>query len=393
VTFWPKVKLGEIASVQMGQSPPGETYNSTGIGLPFFQGKAEFGDEHPVAIKWCSQPTRIAEAGDILLSVRAPVGPTNFAAQRCCIGRGLAAIRTKTERSDQYFLHYFLRRFEEDIAARGVGSTFAAINRKDIESLELPLPPLAKQQRIVKLLDEAEELRKLRARADRRTADLIPALFHEMFGDPITNPRNWGLSSLAEVGKLDRGRSKHRPRDEPSLYGGRYPFIQTGDVANANGIVSTFTQTYSEKGLAQSRIWPAGTLCITIAANIGKTAVLGFPACFPDSLVGFVPSEKVVVEYVRQWLVTMESRLEEDAPQAAQKNINLKILNALKIPVPPLSLQEEFARRVAEIRALQAGQAESRQHLDDLFQSMLHRAFNGELYPARSRTAAPAGGR
>ena len=243
----------------------------------------------------------------------------------------------------------------------------------------IPVPPLEEQKRIVKLLDEADELRKLRAQADRRTADLIPALFHEMFGDPVANTRGWPKSLLADVGKLDRGRSRNRPRDDPSLYGGQYPFIQTGDVANSNGEIISYTQTYSEKGLAQSRIWPAGTLVITISANIGKTAILTFPACFPDSLVGFVPGETVLVDYVRQWLVTIEDRLEGTAPQMAQKNINLKILNELMIPVPPLQLQKEFSQRVTEFRQLEAKQATNHQKLDDLFNSLLHRAFQGEL--------------
>ena len=376
---WPTKKLGEIAAVQMGQSPPGETYNLDSVGLPFFQGKAEFGEEYPIRVKWCSQPSRIAEAGDILLSVRAPVGPTNFATERCCIGRGLAAIRGEPKVCNQRYIRYYLKRFESDIAARGVGSTFTAINRNDIECLELPVPPLAEQERIVKFLDEADELRKLRAQADRRADALIPALFNEMFGDPIKNPKGWEVCSFAEVGKLDRGRSKNRPRDEPSLYGGKYPFIQTGDVANSNGEITAYTQTYSEKGLAQSRIWPAGTLVITIAANIGKTAILTFPACFPDSMVGFVPGDRVIVDYVRPWLVTMESRLEEAAPQMAQKNINLKILSELTIPVPPLALQKEFAQRVKEIRELEAEQTTSRTRLDALFQSLLHKAFSGEL--------------
>lgn len=246
-------------------------------------------------------------------------------------------------------------------------------------ALEVPVPPLAEQERIVKLLDEADALRKLRTQADQRTATLIPALFHEMFGDATTNSKRWLLKSFADVGRLDRGRSKHRPRDDASLYGGKHPFIQTGDVANANGRITSYSQTYSEKGLAQSRLWPADTLVITIAANIGKTAILTFPACFPDSLVGFIPGPEVDVEYVRHWLVTIEGHLDKVAPQMAQKNINLKILNDLHLPLPPLSLQKTFAARVVEIRELEARQAASRQRLDALFQSMLHRAFNGEL--------------
>lgn len=293
----------------------------------------------------------------------------------------LAILRPKREVLHQRFLAYALK--SEPMLSQAMhrksGTAIRRIVLRDLRNVSLPVPPLAEQERVVKLLDEADELRKLRAQADRRAADLIPALFHEMFGDPLANPKCWPQSLFAEVGKLDRGRSKNRPRDEPCLYGGEHPFIQTGDVANANGQITTHTQTYSEKGLAQSRMWPTGTLVITIAANIGKTAILTFPACFPDSMVGFVPSKKVLVDYVRQWLVTMESHLEEAAPQMAQKNINLRILSKLVIPVPPLPLQQEFAQRVSEIRGLEAAQAASRQRTEHLFQSMLHRAFNQAL--------------
>ena len=203
---WPRKKLVDIAAVQMGQSPPGESYNLDGVGLPFFQGKAEFGKEYPTTVKWCNQPSRIADAGDILLSVRAPVGPTNFAPERCCIGRGLAAIRAEPKACHPRYVRYYLKRFETEIAARGVGSTFNAINRNDIERLEVPVPPLGEQERIVKLLDEADELRKLRAQADRRTAALIPALFHEMFGDPVINTQKWKREILESLlDKIDGG--------------------------------------------------------------------------------------------------------------------------------------------------------------------------------------------
>src|ERR1700732_718334 len=99
---------------------------------------------------------------------------------------------------------------------------------------------------------------------------------------------NWLERSLDELGDVSRGRSRHRPRDAAHLYGGPYPFIQTGDIKNASGLITTYQQTYSDAGLAQSRLWPAGTMCITIAANIAETALLSFPACFPDSVVGFI---------------------------------------------------------------------------------------------------------
>lgn len=368
--------MGDLTLIVMGQSPPGHTYNTDGCGLPFFQGKAEFRDEHPEVQKWCDTPLRIAEAGDVLLSVRAPVGPTNVAGERCCIGRGLAAIRPKTARLVPRFLRYVFTAFESQIAQQGAGSTFDAIGRSVIESLDLPLPPLPEQERIVRILDEVEALRRLRAQADERCSKLVSALFDEMFGDPEDGWRN---DKFGNVGSLDRGRSQHRPRDESALFGGSYPFIQTGDVANSAGRITTFTQTYSERGLAQSRLWPAGTLCITIAANIARTGILGFDACFPDSVVGFIPGDHIAVEYVQAWLQTIQKALEYEAPQAAQKNINLKTLRELDLIVPSLGLQRTFAARVAEIRQLEAAQAASRQRIDDLFQSLLHRAFQGEL--------------
>lgn len=373
---WPAHKLGGLAVVVMGQSPPGETYNTDGRGLPFFQGKAEFSDEHPKTQKWCDAPLKVAEPGDVLLSVRAPVGPTNVARERCCIGRGLAAIRPRSRNLAPRFLRYFFTAFESQIAQQGAGSTFDAISRSVIENLDIPLPPLPEQERIVRILGEAEAMRRLRAQTDARTSVLESAFYEEMFGTP--DPE-WPQDLFGNLGTLDRGRSKHRPRDGPALFGGPYPFIQTGEVANSGGRITGFSQTYSEAGLAQSKLWPAGTLCITIAANIAKTGVLCFEACFPDSVVGFTPGERVTVEYVQAWLSTLQTRLEEEAPQAAQKNINLKILRELSLVVPLLEIQRAFAARVAEIRKLETAQTASHQRLDDLFQSLLHRAFRGEL--------------
>ena len=246
----------------------------------------------------------------------------------------------------------------------------------DVETVQVPDLAFSEQEQVVRILDEADQLRRLRAEAGRHTADLVPALFHEMFGNP---PKTWPVAKFGDLGTLDRGRSKHRPRDEANLFGGPYPFIQTGDIANSGGCVEAYTQTYSELGLSQSKLWPERTLCITIAANIAKCAVLSFPACFPDSVVGFIPNELIIVEFAQSWLETLQTKLEDEAPQAAQKNINLQTLRNLELRVPPVELQRTFAARVAEIRAMGAEQAASRRRLDDLFQSLLHRAFQGEL--------------
>jgi type I restriction enzyme S subunit len=368
-------RIDEVATIIMGQSPPGKSYNDVGDGLPFFQGKAEFGEINPTPKKWCSDPRRVAEQGDILMSVRAPVGPINVADGRCCIGRGLAAIRAVPNLMEQDFLRYFLKFSGERLARLGQGSTFAAIGRAQIASLKVHLPELEEQRRIVDLLSRAEGIVRLRREAQAKAAEIIPALFLDMFGDPATNPKDWPRLPLGELGKLDRGKSRHRPRDAQELYDGPYPFIQTGDVTNSGGRITRYSQTYSELGLAQSRLWPAGTLCITIAANIARTGVLCFDACFPDSIVGFTSGESVLTDYIQQWLGFLQPTLEANAPQAAQKNINLNILRSLPVPVPPLSLQSAFANRTEIARAITTRQTTALATAQAAFDGLLHRSF------------------
>lgn len=196
-------------------------------------------------------------------------------------------------------------------------------------------------------------------------------------------PEGWCWAALPALGELNRGKSRHRPRNDPRLYDGPYPFIQTGDVRAADGFIGEHSQTYSEAGLAQSRLWPAGTLCITIAANIAETGILKFDSCFPDSVVGLLIPDAAVTQFVELFMRTARGELERFAPATAQKNINLKTLSTVAVPVPP---RAELVRIVAEIeRLLSVGAAcEESARLDArraerLRQSILKWAFEGRL--------------
>jgi len=179
---WTKSTLEEVSTIIMGQSPLSEYYNTEGDGLPFFQGKAEFGDFYPEAVKWCSKPGKIAGKDDILISVRAPVGPTNLAPSECCIGRGLAAIRPNGDIPNKYLL-YYLRSIENEIDSYGTGTTFRAISGKILKSLSVPIAPLEQQKRIVaeiekqfSRLDEAvANLRRVKANLKRYKAAVLKA--------------------------------------------------------------------------------------------------------------------------------------------------------------------------------------------------------------------------
>ena len=201
----------------------------------------------------------------------------------------------------------------------------------------------------------------------------------DMFGDPVRNPKGWKVVKFSDVGKLDRGKSKHRPRNAPELLGGIHPLIQTGNLANCGVYLKEYTSTYSDIGLAQSKKWPSGTLCITIAANIAKTGILSFDACFPDSVVGFIPNQKTNNLYTLFWLSFLQKILEETAPESAQKNINLGILRALDFPLPKIELQNQFAEKVQAIEAQKEQAQASLAMAEDLFNSLLQKAFKGEL--------------
>jgi type I restriction enzyme S subunit len=197
-------------------------------------------------------------------------------------------------------------------------------------------------------------------------------------------PKEWTWARLSELGEFGRGKSKHRPRDDPRLYGGTTPFVQTGAVANADDYIRDFSQTYSNFGVEQSRVWPKGTLCIAIAANIADTAILSFDACFPDSVVGLIPADGVDAYFVHMWMQTIQSRLEAYAPATAQKNINLEILNQVAVPLPPTTEQQEIISRFhSAMDFLREYEIQLGSNADRvaLCQSILKSAFEGRLVP------------
>jgi type I restriction enzyme S subunit len=279
------------------------------------------------------------------------------------------------------YLFHFLNRasFRVSLEPFIRGTAMKNLSMKDLLARSnVPLPSLPEQRRIAEVLDRLDALRTKRRESLALFDDLTRSIFLETFGDPVKNERSWPETPLGALGDLERGVSKHRPRNAPSLLGGPYPLVQTGDVANSGGYITVFSSTYSERGLSQSRLWPAGTLCITIAANIAKTGILTFDACFPDSVVAFV-ADPPTTSYAQIWLSFWQKRLEDSAPESAQKNINLAILRNLMVPVPPLELRESFADRRRRVEQLRSRHLEHLTDLSSMFASLQQRAFAGEL--------------
>lgn len=286
------------------------------------------------------------------------------------------------------YLRLALKRFPPSSLIKD--PAYPAIGLGEIENFEIPVPEeFDNQIRIAHLLGRVERLIVQRNQHLQQLDDLLKSVFLEMFGDPVRNEKGWTPAPLEQLGSINRGVSKHRPRNDPKLLGGPHPLIQTGEVSNAGTYITTYTQTYSDLGFAQSRLWPAGTLCITIAANIAQTGILTFDACFPDSVVGFLAHEgESNTLYVLGLFWFFQAILEKNAPAAAQKNINLEILRALSVPKPPIELQREFAAIVEKVEGIKSRHQQSLTDLEALYGALSQQAFKGEL--DLSRVALPA---
>lgn len=193
------MKIREICNITMGQSPSSATYNENGDGLPFFQGAADFGKKFPMTRVWCSSPLKIAYAGDILISVRAPVGTMNIATSECCIGRGLAAIKVDEDACDSNYFWFALESKISELNNKGSGSTFKAISKSILEETEIPLPELEEQRKIAKILTGIENISFARQQQLAKLDELVKARFVEMFGDVIHNDKKWKEYRFSDI--------------------------------------------------------------------------------------------------------------------------------------------------------------------------------------------------
>lgn len=371
------------------------------------------------------------KTGDFLFCLRGSLGKHAFVPKidAAAIASSLVIVRP-SHLSDSKFVDYYFRSslVKSSIEVYSNGVAQPNLSSTNLGRFEFPLPPLAEQKRIVAKLD-ALNAKSARARTElarietlvsrykqavlskafsgeftrewrhlagglapikpRQASQMKPAYRsspEEAFDAPYDLPASWEWLTLPSVGDLDRGKSKHRPRNDSRLFDGPFPFIQTGDVRAADQYVRNHSQTYSEFGLAQSKLWPAETLCITIAANIAETALLSYPACFPDSVVGFAGDEdKMLPKYAEFFLRTAKERISQFAPATAQKNINLEILAAVRIPVAPLEEQHEIVRRIesafARIDRLGHEAKRALELVGRLDEAILAKAFRGELVP------------
>ena len=350
--------------------------------------KARYINEETFARLRC---TEIFE-GDCLISrLPDPVGRSSIlpdTGERMITAVDCTILRFNHQLCLPEFFNYYSQSIEyiNNISERCTGTTRNRISRSQLGNTPIPTPDVGEQRRIVTLLDEVfADIATAKANAEKNLQNARKLFESHLQAIFSTRGANWEDKTLEQISTtFGRGKSRHRPRNDPALYGGKYPFVQTGDVRNAEHIITEFSQTYSEAGLAQSKLWPKGTICITIAANIAETGILGFDACFPDSVIGVVPNpNEAEVGYVEYVLQSFKARLQALGQGSAQANINMGTFENERFPFPKVEEQRRIVTKLdalsEESQRLESIYRQKLTALDDLKKSLLHQAFSGQL--------------
>jgi type I restriction enzyme S subunit len=411
VSGWPTFSLGSLCEFKNGLW--------TGKKAPFVEasvirntnfsrgGQLDVSDVAILMVETKQLASRRLHPGDIILEKsgggpKQPVGRVALFGERDSVysfSNFTSLVRIRDRRTLlPEFLHWFLHwQYVAGVTARMQKHTTGIRNLEfdAYKTIEVPVPPLAEQKRIVAILDEAfEGIAKATENSERNLANA-----RELFDTQLAALIDQKSDSLEHRFLMDqclefgRGKSKHRPRNDPKLYDGSYPFIQTGDIADAQHIIATYSQSYNELGLAQSKLWPKGTVCIAIVgATIGESGILGFDACFPDSVIGMIANpSKTTPDYLQYLLRAYKTVIKSKGVGSARENINLGTFERQRFPFPALDKQHKIVKTLREMATytdqmanLQRAKISS---LDVLGKSTLDHIFSGRLNAAKASAA------
>jgi len=431
---WKKTTLDSISHIIMGQSPPSKTYNSSKTGLPFYQGKTEFGEKFPTPKIWCNKPNKIAVLGDVLISVRAPVGAVNICPEESCIGRGLAAVRglggIQTE-----FVFYLLQSLKNKFIKKGTGTIFKAIGKDQLFQTEIMLPPLNEQKRIVAKIEDLfskiifceELLIKIKNKLLVQKKSYFQSIFsgiqtknwritHGSENFPTDNfinvlvnnqkkngnnfekpvdlhvfskfnlPSNWKWKLIGELSNVVRGGSP-RPSGSPKYFGGSIPWITVKHLTNDSGMYLFSTDaTLNEEGKKRSRFINYDTLLLTNSgATLGVPKITKITGCINDGIVAITEIDHPFKQYMYYYLSSLTSTLRMINQGAAQPNLNTSIVKSIPIPIPP---EDEQIQIISEIEKFESNFIVVKKsineitfNLENLKAMILSNAFKGKLVP------------
>ena len=378
------VMLKDICDINMGQSPSSESYNENKKGMPFFQGNADFGERYPIARKWSSAPTKIAEAGDILISVRAPIGAVNYATERCCIGRGLAALTPNKCKASSEFIFWLLKAKHDELNSKGTGSTFKAVGRKVLEEILVPNISLEKQIKYSKNLEEVYLILQSRKMELEKLDELIKSRFVEIFGDPLFNTSRWEeiVLSAATIkigsGATPKGGKESYQNEGISfirsmnVHDGRFEYkdlahitdVQAKQLDNVSVKEGDVFINITGASVARSCIVPKEILPARVNQHV---AII---RCDKTKLNPIFANNMFLNERFKKLLLSIG-----ELGGATRQAITKQQLEMLTIILPPLKLQNQFADFVNQVDKSKVAVQKSLDETQLLFDSLMQKYF------------------
>jgi len=375
-------KLSEVTSLIMGQSPPSDSYNDSGQGLPFFQGKTDFGEIHPIERMYCTNPKKIAINQDILISVRAPVGDVNIANQESCIGRGLAALRADTAVINYKYLYYYLRYKKDVIANMGTGSTFKAISKKDLENIEVVLFDLEVQRKIVDVLETAEQLIKDRKEQISGLSNLTKSVFLTLIKENESALRRIDFKEVIEDTKNGLSRRGNDPEGEIVL---RLREVKKNIIEYSSGINRI---KLNEKEKNNYELKQNDLLLVRVNGNpdyVGRCSLFNSideKVYYNDHLIRVRLKEDVDPIYLSYFLNSEFGSKEikkNIKTSAGQYTISQDGIGKVNLLLPSLEVQQKFSNLFSEVMKERRTLEQSLEVFTELFNSLLQKSFKGKL--------------
>ncbi|MCC8360590.1 restriction endonuclease subunit S [Salinimicrobium sediminilitoris] len=380
---FPVKKLGEVCKVIAGQSPESKFYNSEGRGLSFYQGKKEFGPKFlRTPTTWTTKVTKEAEEGDILMSVRAPVGPVNFATQKICIGRGLAAIRA-SEKIYKEYLFYFLKKHETEIESN-TGAVFNSINKTQIGNIEIPTPSISTQHQIVAILDKAfAAIDQAKANIEKNiqnTKELFQSKLNAIFSQ---KDEGWEEKTIGSILVIKSGGTPSRAKKE-YWENGEIAWYSSGEL---NDLYTQEPERYiTENALENSNAkrFPAGSLLIGMYDTAAlKMSILDREATFNQAICGVEPNREYNLAFIMHAVNAKKTEILSQRRGVRQKNLNQSKIKNISIHFPDITQQNSVVEKVASIDEAMQGLINlykiKLDRLQELKKSILQKAFTGEL--------------
>ena len=377
-------RLGDFCDINMGQSPDSSSYNDAGQGLPFYQGNADFGVRYPTPRVYCSQPCKIAHKGDVLISVRAPIGALNIANETCCIGRGLAAIAIDENKCSKEYFWYAIAAKVDELNAKGTGSTFKAISKSVLFDTNIVLPALSEQKKAYGCLSLVDELISLRKKQLQKLDDLVKSRFVEMFGDPVHNTAQLPVHPMTEVCEIiDGDRGKNYPKQE-DFFEEEYCLFLNAKNVTKNGFDFSecmFITEEKDAALRKGKL-QRGDVALTTRGTLGNLAFYTDEVPYDNMRINsgmvILRMKKEVVNevfFIEQFRMQIDDIKATVASGSAQPQLPISTMNKISMVIPDLKEQQSFAAFVARIDKSKLTVQQGLDKLELLKQSLMQKYF------------------